>query len=169
MRKKNLIILLLFFSSCIATKLKYAPFKGEYPPTPYIITSELPKEKVWDKIIDFFAQNGLSIKVIDRSSGLIVSDRSKLDWSYEDVKGNIKNPNAWVVVQRVTSPMNSPAPILPIYVYGDWNIRIKENETGGTLINVNLVNIKSQDLATDLYASSKSTGVFEKTISDQIK
>jgi hypothetical protein len=94
MRKKNLIILLLFFSSCIATKLKYAPFKGEYPPTPYIITSELPKEKVWDKIIDFFAQNGLSIKVIDRSSGLIVSDRSKLDWSYEDVKGNIKNPNA---------------------------------------------------------------------------
>jgi hypothetical protein len=65
--------------------------------------------------------------------------------------------------------MNSPAPILPIYVYGDWNIRIKENETGGTLINVNLVNIKSQDLATDLYASSKSTGVFEKTISDQIK
>ena len=113
----------------------------------------------------------MSIKIIDKSSGLIVSEKTKLSWTREDKKGNLINPGAFVVVQSY----NTMAQAVLSYVTGDWNVRIKPLENGKTSINVNLVNIKATNTGAKLYGlyeydiPAKSTGVFEKTIAEQFR
>ncbi|MFX6949785.1 hypothetical protein ABTH81_22165, partial [Acinetobacter baumannii] len=60
------------------------------------------KEAIWNKIIDFCSQNGLSIKVIDRSSGVIVFDKVGTSGTYEknDSTTELMNDNAWLVVPK---------------------------------------------------------------------
>lgn len=170
MKKLRFLPLLLIIVSC---SLKTIPLKGKYQVEPFTQNTTTPVDKVWDKLVDLFATKGLSIKIIDRSSGLIVSDRYRLTVTQEDKNGKLENANAYVVTPKVYSP-GSNSYIIPSDIVGEWNVRIKDNGSGGTLINVNLVNIK--DVFTDLKGFSneklsvgKSTGVFEKIIFDSIK
>ena len=171
---------LLFSATIVATVLltgcayKITPLKGSYSDKPFEITSDKSKDQVWDKLIDFFAQKGLSIKIIDRSSGLIISDRSSLTWTFEDSKGKLIDPTAWIVIEKNVDPGPNKV-IKPSSVAGDWNVRIKELPNNKTVINVNLVNIKAKKEFSSKYGSSEyeikalSTGNFEKIISDIIK
>src|SRR5689334_11939981 len=122
MRKPNLILakcailLAIVLSSCF---VKVIPLKGQYPDKPYMDTTNLSKDAVWEKVIDFFAQKGLPIKLVDRSSGLIISEKTSLITSYEDTKGFPAKKEAWVVIPKMIDP-NSRKP-LPIYpVVGEW-------------------------------------------------
>ncbi len=167
-----IIAFLFLFTSCIATKK--VSLKGQYLSTPYEVISENSKDVVWDKLIDVFAQKGLAIKVIDKSSGLIVSEESALQWSFEDAKGRLINKKAWVVLPQ-TIDKATYKPFKPYQVLGGWNVRIKETPEKKAIINVNLVNIK------EVYSSSSplsgtvastgavSTGKFEEIIADLIK
>lgn len=154
--------------------IKTIPIKGKYLDKPYEVISDKSKEQVWDKIIDFFAQKGLSIRIIDKSSGLIISDKTALTWTFEDSKGNLINPDAWIVIEKSIDPGPNKL-IKPASVSGDWNIRIKELPDNKTSINVNLVNIKAKSGYQGKYAANEydikalSTGNFEKLITDQIK
>jgi hypothetical protein len=168
-----------FFSSCLA--VKKIPIKGQYQNGPYMDTTTWSKDQVWDKVVDFFAQNGLSIKIIDKSSGLITSDHTKLIASFEDKKGLLMKKDAWIVLPKEINPRTTkPYPIEE--VYGEWNIRIKEVPQKGTIINVNLVNITTTRytaVGTGFSSTSipkqvpvydyKLTGNFEKRIIDLIK
>jgi|ERR1035437_11202409 hypothetical protein len=172
--KTALSLTLIIFSFLTGCAIKTTPIKGTYLDKPYAIISDKSKDQVWDKIIDFFAQKGLSIKIIDRSSGLIISDKSALTWTFEDSKGKLINPNAWIVIEKSIDP--GPNKIIkPSSVAGDWNVRIKELPNNKTSINVNLVNIKAKRAYASKYGISEyeikalSTGNFEKLISDQIK
>ena len=171
---------LLFSATIVATLLltgcayKITPLKGTYLDKPFEIISDKSKDQVWDKLIDFFAQKGLSIKIIDRSSGLIISDRSALTWTFEDSKGKVIDPLAWIVIEKTVDPGPNKV-IKPSSVAGDWNVRIKELSNNKTSINVNLVNIKAKREYVSKYGVSEyeikalSTGNFEKLISEQIK
>lgn len=189
---KRVTYALLLLTAIIATScgtIKTIPLKGNYPTMPTVINSNKHFEEVWDKLIDLFAQKGLSIKVIDRSSGLIVSDRSLLKTTIEDTKGIIEDPTAWVVVPKEHNPISGrdeavsgsssgvyAKKMIPNDVIGDWNVRIKKNTDGTTSINVNIVNVRYEDIAPganykkefNLY-SYKSTGVFENLIYSAIK
>jgi acetyltransferase-like isoleucine patch superfamily enzyme len=132
-------------------------------------------------MIDLFAQNGISIKTIDKSSGIIVSERTSFSnsFTWEVSKGYLNNPNAFVVVGRYDNALTK---IVPKTITGDWNIRIKTvgNET---VINVNLLNLYGEHIVHGTGSSSgyeyhwqkggqldiRSTGVFERKISDMIK
>lgn len=64
----------------------------------------------------------------------------------------------------------------PSTVKGEWNVRIKTDQQGKTIINVNLTNITAQEyVKTSQYGgqmvvfTGKSTGKFEQIIADQIK
>ena len=167
-------ILTIIFASC--TPMKLIPLKGNYVNTPYQFVSDKPKDKVWDNIIDFFAQKGLSIKLIDRSSGLIVSEKTGLTFTHEDKTGQLVNKGAWAVIPKIWSPGQNKYISLYTTIMGDWNIRIKELETGKTSINVNLVNItgltSSYSLNTGpntIIDAGKSTGVFEEMIAVSVK
>lgn len=174
MRKLFFIPFICFLFSCA---YKSVPLKGNYDEKPFELIVEKNKDVIWDNLIDFFATKGLSIKLIDRTSGLILSDRSLLTWTYEDAKGKLENPAAWVVLPKIVDP-GTMKPVSFAQVYGDWNVRIKEIDKDKTKINVNLVNISytstiyafmSTVPTSTVYHDGKSTKVFEKLISEQIK
>lgn len=170
MRKLFLIPALFLLATCA---YKTIPLKGKYQTEPFTKTTTTPVDKVWDKLVDLFATKGLSIKVIDRSSGLIVSEKYRLTVTQEDSKGKIQDPNAYVVLPKVYNP-GSRTILAPNYVLGEWNVRIKNDGNGGTVINVNLVNINNvyvdlKGFTNERPSTGFSTGVFEKLIFETIK
>lgn len=157
------MIVATFLIGC-ATQV--VPLVGNYSDVPYAINSTKPVDTVWSNIIDLFATKGLAIKIIDKSSGLITSEETRLTFTTEDYSGNLNDKSAFVVVTKMSQ---GGITYSAQTVTGEWNIRVKPNE-GGTLINVNLVNIKGYYQNTPLSPfTGKSTGVFEKTIADIIK
>lgn len=183
------IILAICLTGCTD---KLYPIKGQYPNTPIEIPTSNNFDQVWEKLIDMFAQQGLSIKIIDRTSGLIISDRSLLQTTIEDTKGRLIDTSAFIVIQThrnpisgLTEPITGYSPKLPTKghsrevqpVSGDWNVRVKKSESG-CIINVNLTNIRFEQTLAGYYGKAptpivisafRSTGVFEKTIADIIK
>jgi hypothetical protein len=168
MKLSFIIVALSLLSACTPG---FTALRGNYPQTPIINYTEKSKDQVWDNIIDFFAQKGIPIKIIDKSSGLIVSDKAKLSWSYEDKKGKLFQPSAFAAIRKFMYP-NVSKPVNPEKVTGEWNIRIKE-AGGKTAINVNLYNIEgtyplgNSNSVRD--AGGKTTGVFEQMIYDAVK
>lgn len=169
------IICALFISSCGSSKLM--PLKGKYPDTPYQVKTSKSFEQVWDNLVDLFAQKGLSIKIIDKSSGLITSDKAILTRTIENKDGSLQNPAAFIVVPQIyePGPMRYVALAYDSDIFGEWNVRIKEFN-GETIINVNIVNVQysyydpSTKLTKQAFITTyKSTGVFEKLITDLIK
>lgn len=171
-----LLFALTLLSGCASVKI--IPLKNTYQTKPYEAVSDNNKDVVWDKIVDFFAQNGLSIKLIDRSSGLIVSEATALTFTHEDSKGQLIHPDSWVVLVSVYDAANKKY-IQPNVVIGEWNIRIKEIPGNKTNVNVNLVNIRYSSPNTDpllpaqlKYVSkfeAQSTGKFEDKIFNIVK
>jgi len=170
------IAALLLLSSCAG---KLIPLKGEYPTQPMKIETTKSFNEVWSNVIDLLAEKGLPIKIIDKSSGLIISNAALLSTTIETKDGSPKDTGAYIVLPKtyyksehksyaVNSFLGKTMP-----VKGEWNIHIKEGN-GKTLINVNIVNVSyeySYNSQTHIQGITtyKSTGVFEKTISDIIK
>ena len=90
----RILVITTLLSSCAPTKI--IQLQGQYPSTPMIFNSEKSFDKVWDNLVDVFAQKGLSIKIIDRSSGLIISGKAILSATMEDKNGKPKNPEAFI-------------------------------------------------------------------------
>lgn len=172
--KKIILFFLIALTSCSAPK---STLTGKYQDTPYQIETSKSLDETWSAIIDLFATKGLSIKIIDKSSGLITSNKTSFlfSYTYENKQGQPEDPNAFVVVNKLKGGFGNT--LNPQVLTGEWNIRIKEVNSK-TVINVNLVNIIAQYTAprTTTYTAehtynlvAKSTGVFEKLIADQIK
>jgi len=167
----TLISLLLLFPSCT---LKFSNLKGTYLDKPYEIQTDKDYEATWSNIIDLFAQNGLSIKLLDKSSGLIISEKTSFikHYTYENKKGQLIHADAWIVLAK---PKTSN-PMSPTDITGIWNIRIKKSGTG-TLININLTNIDAYAkirptayiASSEIKYPARSTGIFEQQIADLIK
>ncbi|WP_462261618.1 hypothetical protein [Ferruginibacter sp.] len=181
-----LIFSIIALQSC--STVKEIPVKGTYPETPMVFSSSQSFDKVWDNLVDLFAQKGFSIKIIDRSSGLIISQRSLLSATMEDKNGKPVDPSAIIVVPSIKAngrivpvtgtnvgPYATEKQIRALPVYGDWNVRVKSTATGST-INVNITNVIYENnlsgarILTPISISGyKSTGVFEKELSEIIK
>lgn len=52
------------------------------PVDPVVISINLPKEQVWQRVMDLFVANSISIKLMDKSSGLIQFERLGLGSHY---------------------------------------------------------------------------------------
>jgi len=152
--------------------------KGEYPATPIIQASNKSFEKVWDNVIDYFAQNGIPIKIIDKSSGLIISDKARLTWSFENKKFQLVNPAAFVVMPQILDKFNEK-PYKPQYVTGEWNVRIKA-VGDKTTVNVNLYNIEglyfegyysyyAHSAVMPVKIDGRTTGVFERKFFESVQ
>lgn len=187
----KLLSILGFTTTMILSSCSYQgmpiSLKGTYAKRPIQITSDKDFSTVWDKLIDLFAQKGLPIKIIDRSSGLIVCDRTLLKTTVENKNGELEDNEAWIVVPKVHDPGTNrdvaitgttsgvySKKMIPRDASGEWNVRVK-SENGTTVINVNIVNVKVEDYTSNGYSknipveSYQSTGVFEKVIIDAIK
>lgn len=75
--------------------------KGSYygSEKPLMITTTKSVDEVWSKVIDLFAIKGLSIKIIDKLSGLLTSDPFSFlgKNTIETETGTLINTSAWVV------------------------------------------------------------------------
>lgn len=168
-------IAILLFCSC---SYKTIPLKNNYSNGNFEEYSIKSVDEVWSNIIEFFAKGGISIKIIDKSSGLIVSDKTEMTWTYENKKGELVNPEAWLVIAKLIDPANQK-PVKPESINGEWNIRIKQSGEK-TLININLVNptystyrvsggVRSLVAYNFKKGLFQSTGEFEKWIYETIK
>lgn len=168
----SFIILLLF----IGCHLRTAPLKGVYQEKTYDFVTSDSKEKVWNKLLDFFTTEGLIIKTIDKPSGLIVTDVTSFLHSYtqEAKNGSLIDPNAQVVCSRAKGSLTLAVQKKPDVITGQWIVRVKE-ETDKTVVSVKLANIDGRIVLQDstanrvvpeanFYLTVKSTGVFEKAI-----
>jgi len=169
---KNLIFLLVVIglSSCVTPQSLH--LVNIYQDKPFVIYSEKSKDEVWSKVIDIFAQKGLAINVIDKSSGLIGSNEYSFgnSMTYEMENGMPNDTTAWVIVNKYTSTLGNI--ILPNTIKGSFNVRVKE-EGNKTAININLVNLTAWYLhpsgSLQIPYEIKSTGKFEQSISDLLK
>lgn len=179
---------LLLFVTLISCSAKIIPLKGQYPATPMIFNTENSFEKSWDKLIDIFAQKGLAIKLIDKSSGLLISERSLLTATTENKEGVIVNKTAFVVIPKIIEngatytatgkiidPSKDKKKNVSYPVYGEWNVRIKSSSSGST-VNVNINNVTYDEYSNKAKMSFskalntyRSTGAFENLIYDLIK
>lgn len=174
-----MITFLTFLSSCAP---KILPLKNKYSDGIYETKSTADFETVWGKVIELFAKTGIGIKLIDKSSGLIVAYSATAPVTTEDANGKIKDPTAWVVAEKYYDP--GPKKVyFPKYTDIDWNIYVKKDPDNKdmTIINVNLItpyaisnyyvsgSVFGQTSNPNIRSKIRSTGVFEKTIADKIK
>ena len=187
MSKYTIFFLGTFFLFSCSTTTKVMPLKGHYVEKPFQVKSEKSREEVWSNIIDFFGQNGIGIRIIDKSSWIIISDAYNMPFSYEDSKGNLINPEAFLVARRIItgsgnrvrsfngapgSSNNNSTINNFVSASAEWNIILKEQQ-GKAIININIVNPRyTPPLGerTDFPSGHCfSTGVFEKKLSEILK
>lgn len=154
-----LIVFLVF--SCTVTNV---PLKGTYEKPTFETSKSV--DEVWTNIIDFFASNGISIKIIDKESGLIISEGNSFKdrYTYEKADGSLFDKSAYIVLNKISYGGEQQKPQI---VTGEWNIRIKPLN-GRTSVAINLVNIEASAEQNFVF-TGKSTGEFEKFIFEQIK
>lgn len=170
--------ILLILTGC---NLKTTPLKGVYQDKTYDFTTSNSKEKVWNKLLDFFTTEGLVIKTIDNTSGLIVTDITSFLNSYtrEAKDGSLIDSNAKVVCSKVRGSLAFAVPRKPDVITGQWIVRVKE-EAEKTIVGVKLANIDGRIILQDssanrivpeanYYLTVKSTGVFEKAVEAALK
>jgi len=171
---KNLFILtILFLTSCVS----YVPLTKTYKDS-ILKESFIKSNTYWDNIIDFFSENGIPIKNMDKQSGLIISDEFYLSNKHitgEDQYGTLINPLAWVVSGYWN---NGPYKIGP---HGDvipkckvtFIVRIREDNNTKILVNFNILDCNNYVNAygksfTWEFKDVQSTGVFERDLINRI-
>ncbi|MBA4848754.1 hypothetical protein [Emticicia sp. BO119] len=167
--KKLFIAILFSFLSIFAMAQQQIPkgqplLKGNYQTTAYIDSSSKTFDEVWSKVVDVLSENGISIKIIDKTSGIITSENhSFINVFTLEKDGAPKDPNAWIVVRdegmgRIQT------------VSGNFNIRIK-TVNDKTVISIKLNNIEALKFGGGMRVPfpAQSTGVFEKKIAELVK
>ena len=170
-----LLVCLLGFNSCSTTQI-YS-IMGNYVPQNSVTTSTS-FDKVWTKVVDFFAENSIPITTLSKESGLIVANDIPFGEnvvSYEDASGQIVNKNAWFVLPYAKQAIGARAT-------GAFNVRIKTTDDGQTNIQINCSNLvgnykiqyvdnffQKQIIWNTYPRECKSTGVFEKTLLELFK
>lgn len=151
---------------------KMTPLKSDYSKVKNTFYTDKSKDYVWGKIVELFSTNGIGIGLIDKASGLIVSNKTNfLDKiTAETQAGELVDNTAYIV--RETKG-NAFGDIKPLEVNGTWNIRVFEKE-GKTGVNINLTNIYAGitvsigTQSSTVTFNAKSTGNFEKMVFDSI-
>ncbi|WP_288531763.1 hypothetical protein [uncultured Bacteroides sp.] len=162
--KKLLLMLLpfLLLSSCMTMKSTPSHLVGVYNVTTSIKTDN-PFDEVWNKVIDYFATNGIPIATLEKASGLIVSNKVQLkDAVTIEQDGKPLDKNAYIVIPYAKN-------IIYKNVTSDFNVRVREVD-GKVVITVNLPNIVAERtikptgftmISVPENVEAKSTGVFE--------
>lgn len=164
--KKILLISLIAIALLQSCTPRVIELKSNYQAGPVKSKIEQPFEKVWEKVIDFIAETGVSVKMIDKASGLVIADAASFmgTISQEDEKGRIVNPKAWIVSERLSTDF--PSHVTKYDAVAQWNMRVKQISATETVISVNLHSIKIDRSILPL--TGKSTGNFEKYILDGV-
>jgi len=159
------------FSSCAVAN---RPLQGKYQNGPVTSETEISVERIWSRLVDLVARNGLTVSLLDKASGLLVIDRTSLSVTREKSQkdfdrrkeyepGEIYNRNAWAV----SSHWDIAGTVaIPTYVTGKMNVWVKDDGSKRT-VNALLYDIRAEREDPKTGAMSytvKSTGQLENLI-----
>ena len=170
-RAFSLIIVSILFIGC---SMKTIPLKGKYPEqsTEYITNKSF--DEVWDNVVDLFAKTGIPIKTIDKSSGIIVANKTNFQATFENENGALIDTNAAFVAVKLIVPANNRL-IEPVYVSSDFNVRVKKLADNKVSIGINVFINKAEyywmaaPTPTIFNGRVASTGKLERTIYGLVK
>jgi hypothetical protein len=179
MMKAFLIVGFASLFYMVSCNNKLVPLQRTYQDKPYEFSSTS-KEEAWKKIINFFTSKGLTIKSIDKNSGLITTENTSFlnSYTWENKNGSLTNPNAFVVCNKVRAPFTYTRALKPDIITGQWVIRLKEegariiittrltNATGKVVIDNSASYDQGPEESYNL--TVQSTGIFEKTIEEAL-
>jgi hypothetical protein len=154
--------------------MKTIPLKGKYPEqsTEYITNKSF--DEVWDNVVDLFAKTGIPIKTIDKSSGIIVANKTNFQATFENENGALIDTNAAFVAVKLIVPANNRL-IEPVYVSSDFNVRVKKLADNKVSIGINVFINKAEyywmaaPTPTIFNGRVASTGKLERTIYGLVK
>lgn len=163
---KRIYICLIFILS-ISSCARHIPIKGTYKEGSIKAEFEFSYDKVWEGVIELIAERGLDVKMVDKSSGLIISDRNSFFGhnTYEEAVSKPKNPKAFILTSR-TSDNYNPMPYADVSAV--YNIRVKSEGLEKTLVSINLHSIKIPTTSPFFPYRGISLGNFERSLFDDI-
>jgi hypothetical protein len=159
----SFLIIVFLMSSC---RIEYTPLKGNYP-SDYTVVFNKPADDVMTDVIEYCLKNNISIKAIDRKSGLIMSEPYRIDaFTFENPNGMPEDSSARVIIGREKLKDYT---FEPEVVYTDIIFRVKE-EDNKTSMTIMLANTSAFLVAGgSCLKEVKSTGYLEKRIIEGMK
>jgi len=146
----------IFLLSCN----RIIPIRGTYPNAAATAIINRPQQELWDKMLDLIVEPGLPVKMIDHTSGLIVSDYITMtaEASFERKNGEPIDPNAYIAMERYSQ--DYPDESSKLEVKAMWNLRLTKLTDSTTKVQTKLYHV----LIGQGILQGTSTGVFEKTL-----
>ena len=134
------------------------------PPAPYTFTTTLSKDQIWRKIVTLFTHNGISIKVVDKNSGIIQSEKIGLG-THCNAEGQ-GDSTAWALFNRVPAGNYLQYPQL---MNGELMLSVDEQQ-GKTHVSIQLFNLFAfhKDAFEETKYQIRSTQVLEKMIANYL-
>ncbi len=136
--------------------------KGSYVAAPTEINSSKPADSVWSNLKVLFDSHGLSIKKVDKETGLVKTRKGKFSsvYSFENDEGHLVEPQAWVVIHKTI--VNKKL-WYPHDIWSLWSIRVTEAGKGTTVTISPTVTCKYYpNPFTSMETQGQSTGTFEE-------
>ncbi|MDE6069610.1 MAG: hypothetical protein K2F92_01850 [Alistipes sp.] len=178
MKTKLLYVALTLTAICCLSSCsqKVYRLRGNYDVVTSIETNSS-FEDVWNRVIDFFAENNIPIATLEKASGIVVANSVNIPESrisIEDEQGRILDRNAWFVFPYEKKFVRGK-------VQCSFNIRVRKQENGKSYISVNLGGISGYksisvfnpvNLTTNIIeqaAPCYSTGKFEEDLLNLFK
>lgn len=177
---KNLIVrgfvLIMSAFALVSCGVRLVPQTFDYPVQKTKKTLDLSFDKTWSGVVDFFAENNIPIKTIEKSSGLIVSTQMEFPATYWITsEKRLYDPNAYIAVQQVSGLKIDGT---GMRATATWNVRVKAISEDKTEIQVNiatpLVELLLLNANTYRYewtasiCEARSTGMLDKHLSEYI-
>jgi hypothetical protein len=138
---------------------------------PVIISINLPKEQVWQRLLDLLVANNVPLKFADKNSGLIQSERVGLGSHY--ALSNADDSTAWALCETVILPVGDSFYMYPQIIHTELQVYVRETADGTVLLSVNLMNLTAsythRVLDIDRNLAIESTKRLENLIGNYLK
>lgn len=128
------IAAIVSLNSAATTRLK--------PVDPIVFSINLSKEKAWQKILDLFVANSIPIKLMDKSSGLIQSEKIGLGSHY--TLKNADDGTVWALCEVVNVATNDNFYLYPQTINTELQVYIREATDSTVLLSINLMNLSAK-------------------------
>ena len=106
---------------------------------PVVISINLPREQAWQRVMDLFVANSIPIKLMDKGSGLIQSERLGLGSHY--ALKHADDSLAWVLCDAVKSSEGDSFYFYPQVINTELQVYVRETADGKVLLSLNLMNV----------------------------
>lgn len=167
MRKIFVLLLAsIVFSGCRLTLTR--PLKGNYPSEYSVAVNKTP-DQVWNKVIAYCTENDISLKLIDKKSGVIISEPYEVTtYSFEKPDGTPELSSAIAIVGCETIKAFKKDCQQPTAIWGQLVFKVQPDDQ--TRLTVMLSELTAWHNRGGMCLKDvKSTGFLEKQMITQMK